>query len=123
MARGSETRGERDGAPAAEAEIAGAEPSAVGPPLLILGLGFLSVLVSLPLIGADGIPSHVIGYATGALIPILVIGLVRRIDLERRRSPRYEAKAMLAPALIVLALAALLAAGLHVWPIATELAS
>lgn len=98
-------------------------PEAVGPPLLILGLGFLSVLVSLPLIGADGIPSHVIGYATGALVPILVIGIVRRIDLERRRSPHYVARSWFSAALVVLAVAALVAAGLHIWPIATELAS
>lgn len=95
----------------------------VGPPLLILALGFASVLVSMPLVAADGIPSHVIGYVAGALVPIMVVGLVRRTDLERRRNPLYVARSMLRPALAVLAVAAFLAAGLHVWPIATELAS
>jgi hypothetical protein len=90
---------------------------------LLVGLGFASVLVSLPLIGAEGIPAHIVGYVTGALIPILMIGIVRRVDLERRRSPYYVAKSLLKPALVTLAVAAVIAAGLHVWPIATELAS
>jgi hypothetical protein len=100
-----------------------ASSDTVGPPLLILALGFASVLVSMPLVVADGIPSHVIGYLTGSLVPIIIIGLIRRIDLERRRSPLYVPRSMLRPALAVLAMAAFLAAGLHVWPIATELAS
>lgn len=95
----------------------------VGPPLLILGLGYASILVSLPLIAFDSVGAHVVGYVTGALIPILVIGFVRRIDLERRRSPYYEASKLLSPAIAVLGVAAVVAAGLHVWPIATELAS
>lgn len=97
--------------------------SQVGPPLLLVALGFASVLVSLPLITLEGIPSHVVGYVTGALIPIFIIGLVRRVDLARRRSPYYVPKAVLQPALVVLAIAAVVAAGLAVWPIATELAS
>ena len=99
------------------------DTSKVGPPLLLVALGFASVLVSLPLISADGIPAHVVGYVTGALIPILIIGIVRRVDLDRRRSPYYVAKGALQPALVVLAIGAVIAAGLHVWPIATELAS
>lgn len=101
----------------------GGSATKVGPPLLLAGLGFASVLVSLPLIGLDGIPAHVIGYVTGSLIPILVIGFVRRIDLARRASPYYEAHRLLRPALAVLAVIALLAAVAHVWPIATELAT
>ena len=95
----------------------------VGPPLLILALGYVSVLGSLPLALADGVAAHLLGYLTGALVPILVIGLVRRIDLDRRRSPYYEAQSLLAPGLVVLAVMALVAAFVHVWPIATELAS
>ena len=95
----------------------------VGPPWLLVALGFLSVLVSLPLIAVDGIPSHAVGYVTGSIIPILVIGFVRRVDLRRRRSPYYVPNRYLPTALVVLAVAAMIAAGLHVWPIATELAS
>ncbi|WP_426571599.1 hypothetical protein [Aquihabitans sp. McL0605] len=75
------------------------------------------------MIGFDGIPWHVVGYVTGALIPIVIIGLVRRIDLDRRRSPYYVVASWLQPAMVVLAIAAVVAAGLHVWPVATELAS
>lgn len=95
----------------------------VGPPVLLVVLGYISVLVSLPLIGADGIAAHVVGYVTGALIPIVLIGVIRRVDLRRRRSAQYVAASWLQPSLVVLAIAAVVAAGLHVWPIATELAS
>lgn len=95
----------------------------VGPPLLILALGFASVLVSLPLMLADGLAAHIVGYVTGGLVPILVIGLVRRIDLDRRRSHSYVPASYLHPALAALAVLALVAAVLHIWPMATELAS
>lgn len=95
----------------------------VGPPLVILALGFASVLVSLPLIVSEGVVPHVLGYVTGGLVPILVIGLVRRIDLDRRRSPDYRSVGFLRPALAALAVLALIAALLHIWPLATELAS
>lgn len=112
-------------APPAAARKAGASgsTSTVGPPLLFVALGFASVLVSLPLVSVEGVPAHVVGYVTGALIPILMIGIVRRVDLDRRRSPYYVPRGFLRPALVVLAIAAVLAAGVHVWSIATELAS
>ncbi|MCU1371745.1 MAG: hypothetical protein JWO77_2939 [Ilumatobacteraceae bacterium] len=121
----------KDAPPAGENEDAGAAKKAapepartkVGPPLLLVALGFASVLVSLPLIAVDGVPAHVIGYVTGALIPILIIGIVRRVDLDRRRSPYYVPQGLLRPALVALAVVALVAALLHIWPIATELAS
>lgn len=102
---------------------AGAAQGSVGPPLLILALGFAAVVVSLPLLSADGIAPHAVGYFIGALLPIVVVGLVRRIDLDRRRNHRYQAKALLSPALVVLLVAAMVMAGLHIWPIATELAT
>lgn len=95
----------------------------VGPPLLILALGFVSFLVSLALLSADDRASHVIGYLTGAMVPIVVVGLVRRIDLERRRSPYYQVNRLLRPGLVALAVVAVVAAALHVWPLATDLAS
>jgi len=91
--------------------------------LLLVALGYACVAASLPLLAADGIPGHVVGYVVGALIPILIIGFVRRVDLRRRRSPFYAPKSLLQPALFVLAIAAVVVAGLQVWPIATELAS
>jgi len=112
LARGNSTASSR----------AAAEQGQTGPPLLILGLGYAAVLVSLPLISADGVGPHVVGYLIGGLLPILVVGLVRRIDLDRRRNARYEAKSFLQPALVVLMILAMFAAFFHIWPIATELA-
>jgi hypothetical protein len=100
-----------------------ATPRRVGPPLLILGLGFASSIASLPLVAGDGVAVHAVGYLVGAMIPVLVVGLVRRIDLDRRRSPYYQPSGLFRPGLVVLAIVAIVAAGLHVWPIATELAS
>ena len=100
-----------------------AVPEAVGPPVLLVALGYVCVVASLPLLAADGIPGHVAGYVLGALIPILIIGVVRRADLSRRRSPFYVPRSFLQPALFVLAIAAVVVAGLQIWPIATELAS
>ena len=95
----------------------------VGPPMLILGLGFASALASLALAGADDVAVHVAGYLIGAMVPILVVGISRRIDLDRRRSPYYAANGLFRLGLGVLAVVAMVAALLHIWPIATELAS
>lgn len=117
MAKGRATVAARPAkAPAAAAK-------AVGPPLLLLAVGYVCVVASLPLLGAEGISAHVLGYVVGALIPILLIGMIRREDLRRRRSPYYASRSFLQPALVVLAVLAVAAAGLHVWSIATELAS
>lgn len=91
--------------------------------MLVLGLGFLSVIVSLPLLAGDGITAHGIGYLIGGLVPIVVVGIARRLDLERRRSPGYRPKSLFRLGALVLVPAAIVAAGLHIWPIATELAS
>lgn len=95
----------------------------VGPPMLILGLGFASALASLPLMASDELSVHVVGYLVGAMVPILVIGIARRIDLDRRRSPHYQANGIFQVGLVVLAVVAMVAALLNVWPIATELAT
>lgn len=102
---------------------AAAPAAPTGPPMLILGLGFASALVSLPLVVADQFGAHLIGYLVGAMVPILVIGLARRIDLDRRRSPGYQAKRLFQVGLVVLAVVAMAAALLNVWPMATELAT
>ncbi|MGN6696418.1 MAG: hypothetical protein ACTHN0_19725 [Aquihabitans sp.] len=119
MAKGRATEQARPDARSAAA----AAPETVGPPLGLVVLGFACVVVSPPLVAADGIPGHVIGYVLGALIPILIIGIVRRVDLSRRRSPYYVPRPVLQPALFGLAIAAVVVAGLQIWPIATELAS
>lgn len=111
----------RGGAQAIRTAAGPARP--VGPPLALIGAGFASVLLSLLAVGRTGIGVHVAGYVGGAVVPIVLVGVVRRTDLDRRRSPGYVARRFVPPALLVLLLLSLLAAGLHVWPIATELAT
>lgn len=98
-------------------------PETVGPPLLLLGIGYLCVAVGLLQVGADGVGRHLLGYVVGAVVPILLVGIVRHTDLDRRRSPNYAGRALLRPGLVLLVVAALVVAALHVWPIATEWAS
>lgn len=91
--------------------------------MLLVALGFASVLASVPLVPANSDGLHVVGYLAGAMVPIIVVGLVRRLDLDRRRSPFYVPQRLFRPAVVALAVLAVLAAGAHVWPLATELAS
>jgi hypothetical protein len=100
----------------------GAPEQAVGPPLVILALGFASLLASFALAVASGTKAHWSGYVLGGLVPILVIGAFRRLDLARRKSPYYVARSFVRVAILVLMIGAVLAAVLHLWPIATELA-
>ena len=111
MAVDVETSGRRTAAP-------------TGPPLLVLAVGGLSLAVSLLLAVADAsTATHLLGYATGALVPILVIGVARKSDLERRRSAAYQPVSWFRIALVVLGALALVAALAHAWPRATEWAS
>lgn len=121
LARKTDSKSQTTATDDAVAEPGPGSGSAIGPPVLLLGLAFASVIASLALALQDGSALHAIGYVFGALVPIMLIGFIRRVDLDRRRSPRYEARSYLQPALVVLALLALIAAGLHIWPIATEL--
>lgn len=99
------------------------QPS-TGPPLLIAAVGFASLLTSATLATLPrSVAIHILGYLTGAIIPILVIGIARRFDLERRRTSAYQPVAWFRHALLGLAVLALVAALVHVWQLATELAS
>ena len=91
--------------------------------MLVLALGFACALASLALVPTDDLALHVAGYLIGSMIPILIVGVARRADLDRRRSARYRANGSFRIGLVALAVVALVAAALHVWPIATELAS
>ena len=95
----------------------------VGPPLLVLGLAFASILASVALLGVDRTRAHVVGYVVGSVVPLLLLGFFRRVDLDRRRNPRYLISRVVRPALVLIAVAALVLAALHVWPIATDMAS
>lgn len=101
-----------------------ADADTTGPPFTVVIVGILSLLVSCGLAFAlRTVPSHLIGYATGAVIPVLVIGIARRVDLDRRSDPGYRSNAAFRTGLLVLGVGAVVAAGLHIWPLATEFAS
>jgi len=89
----------------------------------MVGLGFVSALVSFAFVTTDSMALRLFGYVIGSIIPILIIGIARRVDFDRRRSPYYQPKVAFRYGLVVLAVVAIVAAALHVWPIATELSS
>lgn len=96
----------------------------VGPPVLIVLAGILSLLTAVVLaVAKSGVTVHLLGYATGAIIPVLVIGIARRVDLDRRSDPTYRPIGWFGTALLVLGVGAVLAAALHIWPLATEWAT
>ncbi len=97
--------------------------TSVGPPLVVLGTAFASVAVSVLLLLVGGTRAHVLGYVVGSVLPLLLIGFFRKADLVRRRDPHYLASRLVPPMLVVLAATALVLAAVHVWPIATDLAS
>jgi hypothetical protein len=95
----------------------------VGPPVVFLILGFASMLASLALGVVGGRQAHVGGYVLGALFPILIIGVFRRLDLARRRSPYYVPQGLVGLLVTVLGVGAVALAAVHIWAIATDLAS
>ena len=95
----------------------------VGPPLAVLAVGGVSVLLSYALLLLDTSSAHLVGWLLGSLVPILAIGYFRRMDLQRRRSSNYvggQVKRWLPPAI---AIAGVIAAGIHTWLVATQWAS
>jgi len=108
----AEARGGRDGA------------TAIGPPLLVVAAGAASLVASVLLLAVGGgAGAHLLGYLTGAIVPILVIGIARRVDLDRRTQPSYRPSGLFPLAMLVLGVGAVVTAGLHIWPLATEWAS
>ena len=95
----------------------------VGPPVVFLILGFACVVASAVLALVGGRQAHIGGYVLGSLVPILIIGVFRRLDLARRRSPFYEPLGLVSLIVPLLAGAAVVLAAVHVWAVATELAS
>ncbi len=95
----------------------------IGPPLTILALGALAAVGSIVLLLVDSTATHVVGYLCGSLIPILAIGLFRRVDLTRRKSPLYQRGSVRDWMIPAVAIVGLLAAALHTWALATRLAS
>jgi hypothetical protein len=97
-----------------------------GPPVLFLVLAGLCVATGVTLLvqgdqADQGV--HVLGYLSSSVLAIVQIGLFRRFDLSRRLTPGYVPRPGMGRAVTVLLLAGFAVAGLHVWALATELAS
>ncbi|HMJ75800.1 MAG TPA: hypothetical protein VK507_07500 [Iamia sp.] len=94
-----------------------------GPPVLVLVLAGLCVVTSAALVPLDDLGTHVLGYVAASVLAIVLVGLFRRFDLTRRLAPGYRARPGVGRLVTVLLLAAFAVAAVHVWAIATELAS
>lgn len=97
--------------------------STTGPPVAILGGAALCVLVGVVLLVPGTFAAHVAGYVASPLVAILLVGLFRRVDLRRRLAPAYRPAPTVARAIPVILVVAFVVAALHVWAIATEVAS
>ncbi len=94
-----------------------------GPPVLFLVLAGLCVATGVGLLGQDDQGAHVLGYVTASVLSIVLIGLFRRFDLSRRLTPGYVPRPGMGRVVSILLIAGFAVAGVHVWAIATELAS
>lgn len=110
-------------APASERAVAAADRT--GPPFMFLGLAALCVAVGGALIPTPQaeLGAHVIGYLTATVLAIVLVGLFRRFDLSRRLTPGYRPRPISGRLIPVLLVVAFAVAAVHVWAIATELAS
>ena len=99
------------------------EAPRTGPPVVFLLLGLLSVLASIFLLVHGGFAANVLGYVLASVLPILSVGLFRHFDLDRRISPYYVPSQLVRYLIPIVLALGLIAAVLHTWSIATEIAS
>ncbi len=100
-----------------------AEAEATGPPVLLLVAAGACVLVGALLLAVGSFGANVAGYVVASLLTIVLIGVYRRLDLIRRLSAGYRAVPQVRRVVPVLLVGAFVVAGVHVWAIATEVAS
>lgn len=108
--------------PAATARTEVAE-TRVGPPMVPLTAAAAAVVASLLLLVLSSFATHVLGYVLAAVVPIFCVGLFRRSDLALRANPSYVPRPLVARLLPIILVVGVLAAVLHTWYIATEVAS
>lgn len=99
------------------------DEAATGPPVIILMLAVVFVIVGAALVPLDDFGIHVTGYVISSVLTILAVGVYRRVDLTRRLSTGYRPRPILRRVVTVVLVGSFVVAGLHVWSIATELAS
>lgn len=99
------------------------EAGAIGPPIAVLAGAALCVLVGIVLVFPGSFATHVAGYVASPLVAILLVGLYRRLDLRRRLSAGYRPNPSIARVIPLILVVAFVVAAVHVWAIATEVAS
>ncbi|WCO65985.1 hypothetical protein PO878_15905 [Iamia majanohamensis] len=100
-----------------------AETAPSGPPLVLLALAGVCVAAGAGLLLVGTFAANVAGYLVASLLTIVLVGVYRRVDLIRRLSPGYRPAPAARRVVPVLLVAAFVVAGVHVWAIATEVAS
>lgn len=100
-----------------------ADPDAVGPPITLLGVAAACVLIGAVLLFAGSFVANIAGYVVASLFTIVLVGIYRRVDLARRLAPGYRPVPRVRRVVPVVLVGAFLVAGVHVWAIATEVAS
>jgi len=108
--------------PLPDAAPAPAAHPKVGPPISFLLSGVISVVASLVLVLRADLTAHVLGYVLASILPFLLVGLFRHSDFERRISPYYVGRPIINRLIPVVLVLGMLAAIVHTWSIATELA-
>lgn len=101
----------------------GDDAVSVGPPVAVLAGAALCVLVGILLVFPGSFATHVAGYVASPMVAILLVGLYRRLDLRRRLSAGYRPNPAIARVIPVILVIAFVVAAVHVWAIATEVAS
>jgi UPF0716 family protein affecting phage T7 exclusion len=104
------------------AEISDAGIDGVRPPASLLVVAACCVGASAALLALPGLLTHVVGYVLGSVVAIALVGLYRRTDVQRRQHALYLPRASLTRYAGVIAALGVVAAALHTWSIATELA-
>jgi len=93
----------------------------VSAPKYLLGLAACSIAFSILLLFPGDFYLNIAGYLFGSVVVVLLVGMFRRVDSERRQRPTYSPQRGLAGAVTSLILFGLLVAMTHAWFIATEL--
>lgn len=108
--------------PATGAETEG-PPRPVGPPVGLLAAAAVSVAASLAMFPVTLLPFHVVGYLLASFVTISLVALYRASVQRRRRNPYYSPRPALRRGATLLLVLGTVVAGVHVWVIATHLAS
>jgi membrane protein implicated in regulation of membrane protease activity len=93
------------------------------PPGHLVVAGGVAVGVSAVLLALPGVAVNVVGYALATLVALTCVTAFRWLDNRRRQDVSYVPAPRLARVGTLTAVCALIVGSLHIWYLATELAS